>query len=95
MSVDVEIYMNNLVKFFKENPKDLLNLIPQEKEDEFYKKIREVALINYEKGDEISLTQKQFIDICRELHGQILSTPETIVPNNIIIQTKFGEICLN
>ena len=37
MSVDVEIYMNNLVKFFKENPKDLLNLVPKEKEEEFGK----------------------------------------------------------
>ena len=36
MSVDVEIYMNNLVKFFKENPRDLLNLVPKEKEEEFY-----------------------------------------------------------
>jgi len=36
MSVDVEIYMNNLIKFFRENPKDLLNLIPKNKEDEFY-----------------------------------------------------------
>jgi len=93
MSVDVEIYMNNIVKFFRENPKDLLNLIPQEKEDEFYKKIREVALINHEKGEEVSLTQKQFIDICRELHGQTLN--KSVVSDNFFIQTKFGEICLN
>jgi hypothetical protein len=36
MNVDVEIYMNNMVKFFKSNPNDLLNLIPKGKEDEFY-----------------------------------------------------------
>ena len=35
MSVDVEIYMNNLVKFFRENQKDLLNLVPKDKEEEF------------------------------------------------------------
>jgi membrane-bound lytic murein transglycosylase len=41
MSVDVEIYMNNIIKFFKENPNDLHNLIPKNKEDEFYKKLME------------------------------------------------------
>ena len=47
MSVDVEIYMNNLIKFFRENPKDLLNLIPKNKEDEFYIKIKERAAQNF------------------------------------------------
>ena len=44
MSVDVDIYMNNLVKFFKSNPKDLLSLVPKDKEEEFYSKIKEVAI---------------------------------------------------
>jgi hypothetical protein len=26
MNLDVEIYMNNVIKFFRENPNDLLNL---------------------------------------------------------------------
>ena len=56
MSVDVEIYMNNIVKFFKENPKDLLNLVPKSKEEEFYVKIREIALLNAEKGEDANLT---------------------------------------
>ena len=72
MSVDVEIYMNNLVKFFKENPKDLLNLVPKEKEEEFYIKIKEVAYTNHEKGEDAPLTQKQLIDICRVLNGRSL-----------------------
>ena len=63
MSVDVDIYMNNIVKFFKENPKDLFNLIPKDKEEEFYVKIREVAFDNIENGKEVSLTQKQLIDV--------------------------------
>ena len=44
MNVDVEIYMNNIVKFFKSNPKDLLNLVPKEREEDFYDKIREVEI---------------------------------------------------
>jgi len=33
MSVDVEIYMNGILKFFRENPNDLLNLVPKTKEE--------------------------------------------------------------
>jgi hypothetical protein len=29
MSVDVEIYLSQLLKFFKDNPDDLLNLVPK------------------------------------------------------------------
>ena len=70
MNVDVEIYMNNIVKFFKSNPNDLLNLVPKEKEDEFYDKIREVAIENADKGEDAPLTQKQMIDICVVLNGK-------------------------
>jgi hypothetical protein len=59
MNVDVEIYMNNIIKFFKENPNDLLNLVPKTKEEEFYSKLREVANQNYEKGEEVNLTKNQ------------------------------------
>lgn len=93
MSVDVEIYVSNIIKFFKDNPKDLTNLIPKDKEEEFYRKVREVAISNYEKEMEASLTQKQMIDICRELNGQ---TPEEIeVFDKVFLKTKFGFICLN
>lgn len=92
MSVDVEIYMNNVVKFFKDNPKDLLNLIPKEKEKEFYLKIREIASTNYEDGKEVSLTQKQLLEICRELNSSKTKKPE--IPAGFI-ESKFGLICLN
>ena len=42
MNVDVEIYLNGVIKFFKSNPKDLFTLIPEGKELDFYDKIREV-----------------------------------------------------
>ena len=99
MSVDVEIYMNNLIKFFKENPKDLLNLIPKNKEDEFYVKIKEVAFQNYEKGEEAALTQPQLIDICRVLNGQVIDDKikEKVeeLDKRIFIEYKNGYICLN
>lgn len=93
MSVDIEIYVSNIIKFFRDNPKDLTNLVPKDKEEEFYKKIREVAVSNYEKEMEASLTQKQMIDICRELNGQ---TPKDIeIFDKVFHKTKFGFICLN
>ena len=99
MSVDVEIYMNNLIKFFRENPKDLLNLIPKNKEDEFYVKIKEVAYQNYDKGEEAALTQPQLIDICRVLNGQVIDEKieEKVeeLDKRIFIKYKNGYICLN
>ena len=93
MSVDIEIYMSNIIKFFRENPKDLLNLIPKEMEDNFYVKIRETASSNYDEVKEVSLTQKQMIDICRELNGQVVE--ENVKNSKIFQKTKFGDICLN
>lgn len=92
MNVEVEIYMSNIIKFFKENPKDLLNLIPEEKKEIFFEKVKEVATSNMEKGDEASLTRQQLIDICLEINGK---TKEVAKTSNIIIPTIFGEYCLN
>jgi hypothetical protein len=89
MSVDVEIYMNNIIKFFRENPNDLLNLVPKNKEEEFYKKIRETAIKNYDKGEEVSLTQPQMIEVCVEI-----SRDEKIY-SHLFVKTNFGEYCLN
>ena len=98
MSVDVEIYMNNLVKFFKENPRDLLNLVPKEKEEEFYIKIKEVAYTNHEKGEDASLTQKQLNDICRVLNSQSIKethSKEEFLDDRVFVKFKNGYFCLN
>jgi hypothetical protein len=109
MSVDVEIYMNNITKFFRENPKDLLNLVPKDKENEFYQKMKEQAFENYEKGEEIPLTQKQIILICVELNQTLLEpqkmTMSDLLNNkskiykaqmkNSILDTKVGKTYLN
>jgi len=109
MSVDVEIYMNNITKFFRDNPKDLLNLVPKDKENEFYLKMKEQAFENYEKGEEIPLTQKQIILICVELNQTLLEpqkmTMSDLLNNkskiyeaqmkNSIFDTKVGKTYLN
>ncbi len=90
MNIDVEIYMNNLIKFFKQNPKDLLNLVSEDKENDFYRLIKEAANINYEKGIDVALTQKQLLDICYNLQ----KTP-SIPKYEMFLETKFGPICMN
>ena len=97
MNVDVEIYMNNIVKFFKSNPKDLLNLVPKEKEEDFYDRIREVAIENSDKGEDAPLTQKQMIDICVVLNGKTPKEYKVVEEKleSYIMGTKFGPIFLN
>ena len=97
MNVDVEIYMNNIVKFFKSNPKDLLNLVPKEKEEDFYDKIREVAIENSNKGEDAPLTQKQMIDLCVVLNGRTPKEDKVVEEKleSYIMGTKFGPIFLN
>ena len=84
MSVEVSIYMNNVIKFFNENPKELLSLVTEDKKEVFYEKIKEKALENFKKGEEITLTQKQFIEICVELSKK--ESEEVSYNKNIFIE---------
>ena len=60
--------MNNVIKFFRENPNDLLNLVSKDREESFYIKIKEAAIKNYEKGEDVSLTQSQLLHLCSEIN---------------------------
>lgn len=93
MSVEVEIYLRNIIKFFKENPKDLLNLIPKEVEENFYEKIKLKAHENITEGMDAALTQKQLLEICVVLNREFTVSldPEAKYFQN----TKHGKICLN
>jgi len=92
MNVDVEIYMSNVIKFFKENPNDLLSLIPESKKNNFFDKVRKLSTLNVDKGDDASLTRQQLIDICLEINEKPKEIAKT---SNIIIPTIYGEYCLN
>jgi hypothetical protein len=94
MNVDVEIYMSNLIKFFKSNPKDLYNLVPQNKEEEFYSKIKETAIKNSEKGDEVSITRNQMIEICKELNNY-QKKPLFVLDGIFYKSDEYGTIGLN
>jgi hypothetical protein len=98
MNVDVEIYMNNIIKFFKENPNDLLNLVPKTKEEEFYSKLREVANQNYEKGEEVNLTKNQIVVICAEIHGKAKKvkeeTPKPKTIDEMLNDSRYQELTI-
>jgi hypothetical protein len=62
-NVDVEIYINQFKTFFNNNPNDLIQLIGDVLKDDFYDRVKQQSLDNYENGEDVSLTQKQIISI--------------------------------
>lgn len=92
-NVDVEIYVNQLISFFDKNPNDLIDLIGDLEKDNFYNKIKEECYKNLEKGEEISLTQKQLIDIVISLRKDKKVDEHVIM--GVFESTKFGLIGLN
>lgn len=91
MNVDVKIYMNDIKKFFDSNPKDLANLVPIERKEDFYIKVEERASENLIEGKDIPLTRQQLIDICVELN----KIKKQYIEYQAFQSTKFGNLCLN
>jgi hypothetical protein len=90
---DVEIYLNQFVSFFEKNPNDLLNLIGDSHKEDFFEKVREKSISNFTNGEDVSLTQKQIIDVVVELKKPNKEQNSQI--ENIVFNTKFGGIILN
>lgn len=93
MNVDLEIYINNITKFFKKNPKELMSLVPKDKEGELISRIRDRAAQNIEEGLNVILTQKQILEICVEINKG--KPKEEFFDPKIFQNTPFGKICLN
>jgi hypothetical protein len=94
-NVECEIYISNMVNFFEKNPNDLIDMIGNEDKQRFYDKIREYVYKNFENGEEVTLTQKQLIEIVLDLNNKNKKKTvsyEVLVP---YIKTKYGEIILN
>lgn len=96
MSVDVEVYLSGIVKFFKDNPKDLLSLVPKDKEQDFYSMIREYSFDNYKKGDDYILTRNQILEICVQLNEKkrLEDTPKVIEVDELDILKKKLDIAI-
>jgi hypothetical protein len=91
-NVDCEIYISGFINFFEKNPKDLQNLLGEMDKEKFFMEVRITVYQNFDKGEEITLTQKQLLDILVKLHGKSTKVVEVMVP---IHKTKWGEYILN
>ena len=93
--VDVEIYMNQLIGFFENNPNDLIQLIGTLQKDEFYQKLRSRCEKNVEEGLDLVLTKEQIINVVVELKIPEIVDQKNQYLDKIIQKTTFGEIILN
>jgi hypothetical protein len=92
-NVEVEIYLNQFITFFDNNPNDLIDLIGDVLKETFYEKVREQSYKNFEEGNDVSLTNSQLINIVVELKKVDEIKPELI--DKVFEYTNFGLICLN
>lgn len=97
MNVDIEIYISQLITFFEKNPGDFMNLVGEVQKKEFFQKMKEKSIENYEKGEDFVLTKQQIIDVVVELKSPELNQKlsYTNKVEGFIMKTKFGDIILN
>jgi len=97
MNVDIEVYLSGIMKFFKDNPKDLLSLVPKDKENDFYSMLRKYSCDNYDKGDDYVLTRSQLLEICVQLNDSknILIFPKLIEENELEVLKSRLDKALN
>jgi len=91
--VEVDMYVNQFKVFFDKNPDDLTELIGNILVSDFYNEVKIQSSLNYENGDEVSLTQKQIINIVIKLKSPNKEIEDKVY--NIFQNTNFGKICLN
>lgn len=92
-NVDIEIYMNQFINFFESNPNDLIDLIGDTLKETFFEKVRMRCIDNYEKGEDISLTNRQMMEIILEIRNE--DSPDIMRISKIFESTKYGTFCLN
>jgi hypothetical protein len=93
MNIDVEIYIKNFINFFENNPNELLQLIGDTLKEVFYDNVKEQCYKNLDNGEDITLTQKQLMDICVILNGKDPVKDRKV--DCVCLTTPFGLICLN
>ena len=94
-NVDVQIYLSQIKTFFNENPEQLIKLIGKASPEDFFSEVYRVSSENFEKGEDVQLTNNQMIQVVVDLNQgkkDIVKTTEVLVP---YIQHKFGRIYLN
>ena len=95
MSVDVEIYISQFKTFFQGKPGGVANLIGKADPDQFFLRVYNQALQNFEQGNDIELTQKQLINIIVELNDKDVKVQDNLEIKIPIMKTQFGDFILN
>jgi hypothetical protein len=96
MNVDVEIYVSNLKKFFKDNPDQLKILIGDMDKVDFFYRLKEVSENNYETKGEVELTKSQIAEVIAQMYNDtVIKVEIEKYLNQPIQKTKFGNIFLN
>jgi hypothetical protein len=95
--IDIELYLNQMMKFFDENPNELKTLIGNCEKALFFEKIKEQCFSNLENGDDIILTKTQLIDVVRNLviTGDVITKQPIEYLEMSVEYTNFGKIYLN
>lgn len=88
-NVDIQIYISQIKTFFNENPEQLVKLIGNINPDIFFDEVEKVSTINYEKGEDIQLTNKQMVSILFKINKG--KTKDITA----VEETKFGKLYLN
>jgi hypothetical protein len=94
MNIDVEIYIKNFVNFFESNPNELMDLIGDTLKEVFYDRVKEQCYKNLDNGEEITLTQKQLIEIVVDIK-RVKPDINILLTNGVFQKTKYGLISLN
>ena len=93
--IDVEIYVSQMIRFFESNPKDLFTLIGNLNKEIFYERIKLLSDKDYTDNGDAALTKTQMVEIVVDMFKEVNTPVEEEKINNIFLDTKFGQICLN
>ena len=93
--IDVEIYVSQMIRFFESNPKDLFTLIGNLNKEIFYERIKHLSDKNYTDNGDAALTKTQMVEIVVDMYKEVNPPVEEKNTNNIFLDTKYGQICLN
>ena len=93
-NVDIDIYMNNFVGFFKKNPDQLKILIGEINPEDFFSEIKTIAEKNLLDEKEIVPTRKQMVDL---LVGMNTSKNKKQITDVVIpfMEHHMGKIIMN
>ena len=94
-NLDVDLYITQFRGFFDKNPNELMSLIGEVLAEDFFKRVEEQCYKNLEKGDEVSVTRQQLIDIVVDLKSEETEKDIQSSITKVFEHTKFGDICLN